>query len=528
MIVGSLAESYYFGIRMYSNIFAVLLGYVYAFFLVLPLTTNLDESIKTPYQYFERRYGSRKYVRIITAFAGMIFYFSFLTLYLWGCTIMISTIIPQLPLYASTIILGIYSVLGSIIGGYTQSTRINVFQFSLVLCGLILACLFTIKKAQDFIDFGAFFDLAAANNRTDFFDERVDLTTRYTVLNQLISLTIPWTCIHSLLLPNFMRYRSIKGTGLKRSLAVISNFPFMVLINSVLLVAGSMIVFLYFLGCDPLSSGKIVNKNQTGSFWIFLIFDEYAPTFTGIFFSSIVCYSVVQHSNGIALCANTIYCEILNPVLQVTKIRLREHTIKIFKMILTIFLGLFSILYAIGFQFVKNTSLSLFFIFNNSTNSPILGLFFLSAFNPYANHVGAMTAFVINLCINYWWAMGHLNLYSNTGSQSSLQTTALCDRDTFQNLTAATYDLSQMDNPYNISEAEPPFYPENQVVYFFYTMAPIWYCMFSLLFNLIFGSLFSFIYSLIKSKSFDVDSDFKEERKQYLYIYKVREKYFNK
>ncbi len=110
----------------------------------------------------------------------------------------------------------------------------------------------------------------------------------------------------------------------------------MVLINSVLLIAGSMVVFLYFLGCDPFSSDKIANKNQTGTFWIFLIFDEYAPTFTGILFSSIVCYSVVQHSNGMSLCANTIYCEILNPIFQVAKIRWKEHTIKIFSVPLKI------------------------------------------------------------------------------------------------------------------------------------------------------------------------------------------------
>jgi Na+/proline symporter len=56
---------------------------------------TLEDDIKTPYQYFERRYGNKKYVRAITATFGMIFYFSFLTLYLWGCANLLTTLIPQ-------------------------------------------------------------------------------------------------------------------------------------------------------------------------------------------------------------------------------------------------------------------------------------------------------------------------------------------------------------------------------------------------------------------------------------------------
>ncbi len=66
-----------------------------AFFLVVPLMVTLEDDIKTPYQYFERRYGNKKYVRAITATFGMIFYFSFLTLYLWGCANLLTTLIPQ-------------------------------------------------------------------------------------------------------------------------------------------------------------------------------------------------------------------------------------------------------------------------------------------------------------------------------------------------------------------------------------------------------------------------------------------------
>lgn len=529
LIVGSLAESYFFGVRMVGNIASVSIGYVYALFLVLPLTTNLDENIKTPYQYFEKRYGNRKYVRAVTATVGMLFYFSFLTLYLWACAILVSTLVPQLPLYWSCILIGVYSTVGSTIGGFTQATRVNVLQFSLVLGGLTLACLFTLKKATLTMNMSKLIALLTDQQRMDFVDERIDLTTRYTILNQFVSLPIPWTSVHALFLPNFMRYRSIRGQSYKRkSLAIISNFPFMVMMNAILLLAGGLLVFLFFFGCDPLYSDKISNKNQTGSYWILLILGEYVPSFTGILFSSIVCYSVVQHSMGIALCANSIYCEIINPLCKPVN-RFGASTVKMFRLCLTMALGVISIVYAYGFAQVRNTALSLFFVFNNSTNSPILGLYLLSAFNPYANHAGAMLAFVLNLFINYFVAMGHVNLYSNTPSQQFNQTTAMCDHPQLKhmkNLSLSSSIFSELKNPYNISGAYGPFYPENETIYFLYLIAPIWYCLWSVLFTFIMGSLFSLIYSLIKTKSCDADSNFKEERKKYLFVHKIREKYF--
>ena len=487
---------------------------------------TLEDDIKTPYQYFERRYGNRKYVRAITATFGMVFYFSFLTLYLWGCANLLTTLIPQCPLWVSSLILGIYSIVGSTIGGFTQSTKTNLFQFVVVVTGLVSAIVFTINKYSDSMNLSDIYYFELLNKRTEFFNLNVDLTTRYTILNQVISLSQPWTCVHSLLLPNFIRYRShIKGSHLKKRFTVISNFPCMVLINALVLLSGGIIMYLFFYGCDPILNKKFENKNQVGLYWLYLILSENAPSFTGILFSSIMCYSLVQHSMGMALCANTIYGEILQPMF-LERFRLSEHKTKIIKICITIFIGKISILYSISFQFVKNTALAMFFMFNNSTNSPILGLYFLSAFNPYANHVGAMSAFVLNLSINYFWGLGALNIFSNTKSQEFPQTTLLCNRtDLSTNLTYAYIELQKLESmSISNSSSTVNYYPTNPVLYFMFRIAPIWYCLFSVLFNLIFGSLFSFIYSLIKTRSLDADSEYSEIRKNYLF-YKLRKHY---
>jgi hypothetical protein len=123
LIVGSLSEAYLYGVRMVGNIISVSLGYVYAFFIVMPFIYSLDDDIQTPFDYFAKRFRNSKLVRAIVTSVAMFFYWFFLTLYLWGSSVLLTTLIPRSPLYLSSIILGAFSIIGGVIGGFTQSTK---------------------------------------------------------------------------------------------------------------------------------------------------------------------------------------------------------------------------------------------------------------------------------------------------------------------------------------------------------------------------------------------------------------------
>ena len=208
LIVGSMSEAYYYSITMVGNIFSVTLGFLYAFFIVHPFMHSLPPEIKTPYQYFEKRYRCT-FVRSMSALMAMFFYFSFLTLFLWGCTILLCTLIPEIPFWLSSLIIGTYSIVGSSIGGFQQATMINLTQFVTVIAGLLAAIIITITKSKN--SFQELWTFAYSQDRTNFFEMRTNIKIRYTLLNQLVSLPMPWTAVHSLLLPNFIRYRSIEG-----------------------------------------------------------------------------------------------------------------------------------------------------------------------------------------------------------------------------------------------------------------------------------------------------------------------------
>ncbi len=521
LIVGSISEAYFYGVRMFGNVLSVSLGYVYAFLIVQPFMYSLDEDIKTPYQYFERRYRHSRWIRAITASAGLLFYLSFLALYLWGCAILLNTLFPHLPLWLCSILIGAYSIAGSCFGGFTQSTKINLIQFLLLLAGLICSVFFSINKEKEF-KLSQLWSLAAENKRTVFIDTNVDLTTRYTILNQAVSLALPWTAFHSLLLPNFMRYRAVKGKT-KSRFFIISNFPCMVLTNLLILVPGGIVVYLYFYGCSPLFSQKILNKNQIGTYWMHLVLTQNMPAFCGIVFASILAFSVVQHSSGISLLSSTALGEIFIPLI-CPDFRFDTKLKNKCVLVVTLVFGTISVLYSIGFAYVQNTMISLFFVFNNSIHSPILGLFFLSAFNPYANGVGAMLAFCSNLAINFFLAFGAV--FSRLTSQEFPPETFECESEFHSNLTSL--------NPYNVTssvhhyQTSGIYYPKNAILAYLFSVAPIWYCLFSVVYTAVCGSLFSLVYSLVATRSLDADYAFADERSQYLYFNRMFKQAKNK
>ena len=126
----------------------------------------------------------------------------------------------------------------------------------------------------------------------------------------------------------------------------------------------------------------------------------------------------MQHSSGVCLVANTLFDEIVKPTL--SGITFTDKDVKLIKRLMTLSLGLISILYANGFRMAKNTLLSLLFLFNNSTNAPMLGLFLLSVLNPYANWFGALIGFLCNLGLNYWFASGAIMIIKERPSKIAL------------------------------------------------------------------------------------------------------------
>ena len=151
---------------------------------------SLKDEIRTPYEYFQKRFKNKSYVRIVVCLISQFYYFTFLSLYLWGCTVVLSTVF-SIPFWISSCIIGIYSLIGSFLGGFSQSTKINIFQFLCIVFSFIVAIVYSFYKIKH-ESLAQLWNLAKMKNRVTIFDLHKDFTTKFTIFNQLICTPLPW------------------------------------------------------------------------------------------------------------------------------------------------------------------------------------------------------------------------------------------------------------------------------------------------------------------------------------------------
>jgi hypothetical protein len=498
LFVGIISETYLFGSKLIINFGAVCIGYLLVFLFFLPFVYNLDKSITSPYLYLQKRYNENIFIRITSAFVGFFFYFSYITLMLWGIMIVLSTILFDLSILASGLVAGILSLIGCFIGGLEQSIKSSAIQFILLFLSIIAALIGTIKANKYGKNLSQLWSMARKYERLNIIDTNIDLRIRYTIWNQLFSLPFPWIIVHLFTMSNFTKYRSISTLARSRALLIL-NAPIMLIINILLVFAG-IFAFMFFYACDPLLEKSITNKNQIVPYWAIKALSESFPFVGGAMLACVFTYSLCFHSKGIVQCADTILNEMVYPLIELRS----QLSQRLLKSVLVLLLGLLSIVYAISFKFLKNSILSLYFIFAHVLNAPLLGLFILSMFNPYANAFGANLSFLINIAINVWLALGLLLFSRSKSSQELPFNTFLCNKNgSFQNMSMLAQPLVS--------------YPKDPTLLYLYSISSIWYSLFSVLFVLFFGTAFSILYSIIRTKTFDCDSEFREERKRYLF-----------
>lgn len=207
LFIGFATETYLVGSQLLINLASVTIGYIIAFVFLLPIIFGLDKSIKTPYEYFQKRFDGSRWPRVISALSASFFYFALGSLFLYGAVIILTTFLP-LPIWLASLLIGLYSTTAAI--GKQNSFKFTFWtslaQFGVFLAGVIAAILIT-WLAHPTYTASQLADLMTANNRWRVIIDSGSPTVRYTVWNQLFSLPIPWAVVHCLTAANFTKYR---------------------------------------------------------------------------------------------------------------------------------------------------------------------------------------------------------------------------------------------------------------------------------------------------------------------------------
>ena len=132
------------------------------------------------------------------------------------------------------------------------------------------------------------------------------------------------------------------------------------------------------------------------------------------------------------------------------------------------------------------------------------------------------------MCIrdSYWFAAGSL-FFSKQVSEEYPAYTSLWNLNANKTLDFERFNFNSSINYFQhnskmLDNASCYYYPENKTIYYFYSIASIWYCVWSVVITFVLGTLLSLAYSLIWTRSLDADACRNEERKEYLFFTRTR------
>uniref|UniRef100_T1IVP0 Sodium-dependent multivitamin transporter n=1 Tax=Strigamia maritima TaxID=126957 RepID=T1IVP0_STRMM len=388
------AEIYAFGTQYSVLVIAQTLLVPITSYLYLPVFYNLG--VTSVNEYLEKRFnktirhcGAIGFILKMVLYLAVVIHAPALALSqatgmsVWSCVAAIITICT------------IYTVMGGIKGVMWTDVLQTCFMFTALIALLIMG----------FVHVGGFEQIIKANkNRFIFFN--LNPHEQHTLWTQTIGGTVMWTAVFAVNQTQVQRYLSAKSLPVARRALWWTVLGLWV--NMLITVILGLLLYTYFKSCDPLLSRKINNRDQLLPLYAMQMFRR-LPGLPGLFVAGILSGSLSTLSSGLnSLSAITLEDFVLKK--SCMKNVTNERASQIAKIIALGYGGLclLCVLLVENFSSLAQAALSLFGLLGG----PLLGLFTLGMFFPWANSLGSGIGAIIGLALSFWIGIGSI-LYKN-------------------------------------------------------------------------------------------------------------------
>ncbi|XP_048236774.1 sodium-coupled monocarboxylate transporter 1-like [Haliotis rufescens] len=405
-ILGFPAEMYTAGTQFYLQVLGNMLGCALAALLFVPML--YPQKLTSTFSYLEKRFDSRA-----AKLTGTCIMIVQQVLYMGVASFAPSTALEAVtgfPTWATIITVGLVSTFYTSLGGMKAVVWTDMFQSVVMFAGLLAIVI------QGSIVVGGMGEVWRINEewgRINFFNFDPDPTVRHSFWSLVIGGMISWTATFGVNQASVQRYCALP-TLQKAKLSVMLNVLGVLILLTIVCLAG-IITFAYYTqkGCDPLSAKYISNSNQLIPYFVMEVLGY--PGLPGLFISCLFSGALSTMSSCLNALAAVCWEDFLKPVLGE---RLNERQ----KTLVTKFLVLFFGGTGIGMSFMAmtlgGTVLQASLSFTGAASGPLLGMFALGAFFPWANWIGAVVGGILGLAFPLWISIG---AYTVVGAPTSLE-----------------------------------------------------------------------------------------------------------
>ncbi|KAH6938034.1 hypothetical protein HPB50_006529 [Hyalomma asiaticum] len=298
--------------------------------------------------------------------------------------------------WTSVLSLGIVCTFYTSIGGMRAVVWTDVFQIALMFGSMIVVVL---RGTIDLGGLGYVFDRAQEGGRLEFFNMNPDPAERHTVFGVTIGTYFTWMSVYGVSQAMVQRYLTVPTIQGART-AIWINLPGLSFLMLICAMAG-LVMYARYYDCDPIMTKKVSSPDQLLPLYVMDVLGRFTGI-PGLFVSGIFSGALSTVSSGVnSLAAVTLE--------DVVKRYIVQDMSDSFSTTLTRLLALTFGCTAIGLVYaaqnmgnVLQAALSIFGIIGG----PLLGVFTLGIFFPFANSIGAGVGIVTSLIVTFWIGMG--------------------------------------------------------------------------------------------------------------------------
>ncbi|XP_062612874.1 sodium-coupled monocarboxylate transporter 1-like [Saccostrea cucullata] len=404
LILGTPAEMYTQGTQYFVYLFGLILAVILASQLFVPLLYPLQ--LTSSFEYLELRFKSKA-----AKLTGTIMMILQQIIYMGVASYAPSTALEAVtgfPTWATIITVGVVSTFYTFLGGMKAVIWTDVFQSVIMVAGLLAVVI------QGTISVGGIDTVWRINDewqRIEFFDFNPDPTQRHSFWSLIVGGMVGWTATYGVNQASVQRYCALP-TLAKAKTAVLLNILGVTLLLCVTCVAG-IVVFAYYVeqGCDPYTNKDVSNSNQIIPYFVMQTLGY--PGIPGLFVACLFSGALSTMSSCLNALSAVTWKDILEPFLGE---KTETQKTWITRILVALYGGA-----GIGTAFMAmnlgGTVLQASLSFTGAASGPLLGIFVLGAFFPWANWIGAIIGSIFGLVLPFWISIG---AYSVVGAPNPL------------------------------------------------------------------------------------------------------------
>jgi len=394
-LMGAPAETYRYGSMQAINVLTYIVLVPAVSHLYVPMFHRLQ--VASSFEYLERRFNVT--VRRIGSLILIIQMMLYMATAVWAPALALSQV-TGMDVYVSVTVNFIVCAFYTTMGGIKAVLWTDAFQFSMMLISMSVVM---IKGNMDVGGTYAVINASMATDRLEFFDFNPDPTVRHTFWSLLFGGYFMWLAIFGVNQTQVQRYMSMPTIKDVRK-ALFLCFLLVGILDTALYYLG-LVIYTRYKDCDPIETGLVKKIDQLVPLFVMDTLGG-LPGIPGLLVAGLYSASLSTVSSGLNSLAAVTLEDYVRPLLLPNMTDAKATKISKLLSIAYGFMAYGLVYLMANLSHLVEAVLSIFGL----AGGPLLGVFTLGMYFPWANSVGAIIGLVSSVTIMFWIGFGAMIL----------------------------------------------------------------------------------------------------------------------